>query len=82
MNFNLDIQEVQDALHACRVATKNLHTRYPNGLPLLVALALELDLSTTAQNLKVIIEMAEKTQVDNAIQTLTIAGYDVVAPQR
>jgi CRISPR/Cas system-associated exonuclease Cas4 (RecB family) len=80
--YDNDIKEVLDALNACKVATKNLHTKYnANGLPLAIAQALELDIATTAQNLKVIIEMADKVRVNNAIDTLALAGYEVVAPK-
>lgn len=80
--YDNDIKEVLDALNACKVATKNLHTKYSaNGLPLLIALALELDLATTSQNLKVVSELAENTRVASAIQTLSSVGYDVVAPK-
>ena len=82
MNYQTDIKEVQDALDACKIATKNLHTRYSaNGLPLLIAMTLELDLATTTQNLAIISEMAEKVRVSNAIQTLTSVGYDVKVPE-
>jgi hypothetical protein len=81
--YDNDIKEVLDALNACKVATKNLHTKYnANGLPLMIAMALELDLATTAQNLKVITEMADKVRVNNAINTLALAGYEVKAPQQ
>lgn len=77
-----DIKEVLEALNVCRVATKNLHTKhFSNGLPLAIAQALELELLSTAQNLKIIIEMADKVRISNAVQTLTLAGYEVRAPQ-
>ena len=68
------------AMKDTRIALVNLHNKYPNGLPFVIADALEDDLDMLLGTVERIKEMATQTQIAYATHILKRNGISVNTP--
>jgi hypothetical protein len=69
------IEPIQESLHHLNILLVNLDTKYPNGLPVMIAQELQYDIFSTLSTLMATRENVDKQLVEYAKTILATRGY-------